>query len=263
MTTVEQIFLWIQEKAPFQWQMGFDNSGFLVGRRNATVRRVLIALDITPEVAREAVELEAELIVSHHPIIWGGAKSITDETTTGRVVLDLIEHGVAAICAHTNLDMAWGGVNDVLAQTLGLEACTLLAQEGKDDSGQPYGIGRVGEIVPRLLMDFAGFVKQALGAQGIRVVDGGREVHRIAVGGGACGSMLSDAIAMGCDTFVTSDVKYDVLLEAKARQINLIDAGHYATEHLVCPVLAQWLKQYCPVLDVVVSQRHQEVYRCI
>lgn len=263
MATVEQILDLIQEKAPFQWQMGFDNSGFLVGRKGASVSRVLVALDITLEVAQEAADWGAELIVAHHPVIWGGAKSITDESTTGRVVLELIEHGVAAICAHTNLDMARGGVNDALARALGLKNLALLAQEGRDERGELYGIGLVGEVVPQKVEQFACFVKEALSAQSVRVAEGGAEVHRVAVGGGACGSMLSDVIAKGCDTFVTSDVKYDVFLEAKARHINLIDAGHYPTENLVCPVLAQWIGEAFPALEVEVSKQHREVYRCL
>ena len=260
MTTAEQIFSCIQERAPFQWQMSFDNAGFLVGRRQAPVSRVVVALDITPEVVREAVDVEAQLIVAHHPVIWGGAKSITDDTTTGRVVMELIEHRIAAICAHTNLDMAWGGVNDVLAQALGLRELALLAREGADETGWPYGIGRVGTVDEQAFESFAALVKKALGCQALRIVDGGVPVRRVAVGGGSCGNMLPDAIAMGCDTFVTSDVKYDIFLEAKARGINLIDAGHYPTENLICPVLADWLRSAFPELEISVSKVHKEVY---
>ena len=97
----------------------------------------------------------------------------------------------------------------------------------------------------------------------MRVVDSGKPVHRVAVGGGSCGSMLGDVLAAGCDTFVTADVKYDVFLAAKAQGLNLLDAGHYPTENVVCPVLEGWLKEAFPDLRVAISQRHREVYHCV
>lgn len=260
MTKVYDIYKLIQEKAPFEIQMDFDNAGFLVGRAERAINRVLIALDITEAVIEEAISLGAQLIVSHHPVIWGGAKSITDQTLTGKKLLLLAENGIAAICAHTNLDAAEGGVNDVLAQKLGLTDIGQLHQDGVDGQGRPYGIGRVGTVPSRSLYDFALAVKEILGSNGIRLVDGGKPVSTVAVGGGSCGNMLKDAIAQGCDTFVTSDVKYDGFLDAKAMGINLIDAGHYPTENVICPVLQQWITDAFPDVDVVVSKSHREVF---
>lgn len=260
MTKVYDVYKLIQEKAPFEIQMDFDNAGFLVGRAERAINRVLIALDITEAVIEEAISLGAQLIVSHHPVIWGGAKSITDQTLTGKKLLLLAENRIAAICAHTNLDAAEGGVNDVLAQKLGLTDIAQLHQDGVDGQGRPYGIGRVGTVPSRSLYDFALAVKEILGSNGIRLVDGGKPVSTVAVGGGSCGNMLKDAIAQGCDTFVTSDVKYDGFLDAKAMGINLIDAGHYPTENVICPVLQQWITDAFPDVDVVVSKSHREVF---
>ena len=120
MTNVQTVYDFLQEKAPFELQLGFDNAGFLVGRRDAAVSRILVSLDITEPVIQEAVERKAQLIVSHHPVIWGGAKSVTDQTPTGRKLLALAENHIAAICAHTNLDTVADGVNDALARRLGL-----------------------------------------------------------------------------------------------------------------------------------------------
>ena len=119
MTNVQTVYDFLQEKAPFELQLGFDNAGFLVGRRDAAVSRILVSLDITEPVIQEAVERKAQLIVSHHPVIWGGAKSVTDQTPTGRKLLALAENHIAAICAHTNLDTVADGVNDALARRLG------------------------------------------------------------------------------------------------------------------------------------------------
>ena len=119
---------------------------------------------------------------------------------------------------------------------------------------------RSGVVPQQNLYDFAQAVKKLLGSHGIRLVDGGRPVRRVAVGGGACASMLEDAAAKGCDTFVTSDVKYDGFLDAKAMGINLIDAGHFPTENVVCPVLRDWLARRFPQLTVDISQHHHEVF---
>lgn len=260
MVSVKQIHQLIQEKAPFELQMGFDNSGFLVGRGERLVNRVLVALDITEPVIEEAIRYGAQLIIAHHPVIWGGAKTVTDETVMGRKLLLMAEHGIAAICAHTNLDAVEDGVNDALAVKLGLSDIGQLHQDGVDRQGRPYGIGRVGTVPTQSLYDFALSVKQILGSNGIRLVDGGKPVHTVAVGGGSCGNMLQDAIAQGCDTFVTSDVKYDGFLDAKALGINLIDAGHYPTENVICPVLKEWVEDAFPEVDVIISGCHKEVF---
>lgn len=254
MATVGDIYEFLNERAPFSMQMDFDNAGFLVGRRGTTVRRVLVALDITNAVIEEAAAKHCELIVAHHPVIWGGARSVTDETPTGRKLLALAEHGIAAICAHTNLDMARGGVNDALAAALGLTNTQLLRQDDVDLNGHPCGIGRTGYVKEQSLTEFAQFVKRTLGAGGVRAADGGQRVHKVAVGGGACGDMLRDALAQGCDTFVTADVKYDVFLDACARGINLIDAGHFPTEHVICRVLLGWIEERFPHIVGVLSQ---------
>ena len=103
-------------------------------------------------------------------------------------------------------------------------------------------------------------VKGLLSANGIRLVDGGRPVRRVAVGGGACASMMEDAVAQGCDTFVTSDVKYNQFLDAKALGLNLVDAGHFPTENVICPVLQDWLSQRFPQISTVISKRNREVF---
>ena len=218
MAAVTEIFEAMDRWAPFETQMDFDNAGFLVGRGGREVGKILVALDITEEVAEEAERWGTQLIVAHHPVIFHPARQITDGTPTGRILLRLIEGGVAAICAHTNLDAAQDGVNECLARALGL---TELEQ---------------------------------------RLTDGGRPVSRVAVGGGSCGSMLGDAAALGCDTFVTADVKYDQFLEAKALGITLMDAGHYATEQVVCPKIVEYLARCFPALEVRMSRTHREVY---
>lgn len=262
MADVMEVYRALDNWAPFDTQMDFDNAGFLVGRGDRPVSRVLVALDITEQVVEEAGGWGAQLVVSHHPVIFHPVKTITDASPLGRTLLRLAELGIAAICAHTNLDAAQGGVNDALAQGLGLSDTAPLHQDGTDSQGRPYGIGRVGRAHQAGLDAgrYAAFVKERLGAASVRYVDGGVPVDKVAVGGGSCGSMLSDVLAAGCDTFVTADVKYDVFLEAKALGINLMDAGHYATEQVVCPRLVRFLEERFPRVEVRLSGGHKEVY---
>lgn len=265
MAAVKDFFQFIDGIAPFAIQEGFDNAGFLAGRGDRTVEKVLVALDITEAVASEAAGWGAQLIVAHHPIIFQPTRSVTDESVVGRVLLALIENGIAAICAHTNLDAAQDGVNDCLARALGLTDVGQLHQEGEDAQGRPYGIGRTGTAHrPGLsAAEYAAFVKERLGSASVRFADGGRPVEKVAVGGGSCGSMLEDALAQGCDTFVTADLKYNQFLDAKALGLNLLDAGHFPTENVVCAPLAARLAQAFPQVEVRLSKVHREIYDAV
>ena len=264
MATVKEIYDHLDTLAPFGLQMGFDNSGLLVGHTDAPVSKIMVALDITQEVIAEAVAARCQLIVSHHPIIFRPAKSITDGDPVGECLLALTENHMAAICAHTNLDVVEGGVNDALAQVLNLTQPELLHQDGLDPQGRPYGIGRIGTVSGfESVREFAAFVQTRLGANGLRLEDAGKKVHKVAVGGGACGEYMVEALQKGCDTFVTSDVKYNTFLDARALGINLIDAGHFSTENVVCPILAGWLTEGFPGVEVMISKVHHEVFSCI
>ena len=241
----ERLCLW----APPETQMDFDNSGFLLGHGERAVTRVLLSLDITAPLIEEAAAWGAELIVSHHPLIFHPLRSL-HETGEGGRALRLAEKGIPAICMHTNLDIARGGVNDVLIRLLGAEP---------EASLDPEGCGRVGTLPEAMpLCDFLARCKERLGAEGLRYVNGGRPVRRLAVMGGSGGSALGCAVAMGCDSYVTADVKHDVFLEAAELGVNLIDAGHFCTENPVIPALCARLREAFPEVDFRVSRRHTQ-----
>lgn len=251
MTKVSDILSFLEEKAPCGLKLEFDNVGHLVGRAGQEVHKVLVALDITDEVIEEAKEWGAELIVSHHPLIFFAVKSVTDESWVGRRILRMAEEGIAAICMHTNLDAAQGGVNDALMKALGAEVSETLDPVS--------GIGRIGELPEP--MDFGGFlayVKSALAVNGLRYHDAGRPVRRIGCCGGSGGGDIALAHEAGCDCYVTADVKYDQFLEAKNLGIGLIDADHFCTENVVVPVLAGWLREAFPSIDVRISEKHAQ-----
>lgn len=262
MATVENFYKFIDQIAPFATQEDFDNAGFLLGRGDRPVEKVLVALDVTEAVASEAADWGAHLIVAHHPVIFQPARSVTDESPVGRVLLALAENRIAAICAHTNLDAAQAGVNDCLARALELTDVGQLRQAGVDVRGRPYGVGRTGTAHRSGLSaaEYAAFVKERLGSASVRFVDGGKPVRKVAVGGGACGSLMEDALIRGCDTFITADLKYNSFLDAKALGLNLMDAGHFPTENVVCVPLASRLAEAFPQVEVRVSQVHREIY---
>lgn len=251
MTTAQDILQFIETIAPKELKMDGDNVGLLCGRRNKEVRKVLVALDPFPHVCREAAEIGADLLVTHHPLIFQPLPSITEQTTIGQAILELVSHDISTINAHTNLDCADGGVNDTFAQCLGLDNIRKIPEDS-------VGVLRQGEIAEQDLDAFLAHVKQALGCQCLRYVPGGKPVRRVAVGGGACGSEFPAVLASGCDTFVTADLKYNHFCDAEAFGINLIDAGHFHTENPVCPVLAQKLQAAFPEVTVVLSENHTD-----
>lgn len=259
MATVADVLQFIESIAPPYMKESWDNVGLLCGRRGREVKKILVALDPFRNVIDEAVALGADLIVTHHPLIFGDSlTAVNEDTETGRCLLRLAENGIAAINAHTNLDLAPGGINDVLAETLGLENVEVLAPEGTDEQGRPYGLLRAGQVAEQPLEQFLSAVKERLGCGGLRYVDGGRPVRKVCVGGGSCGGAFAEAAAHGCDTLVTADVKYNQFRSAYEMGLSLIDAGHFHTENPAMPVLAGKLRAAFPGVQVEISKKHTD-----
>jgi len=258
MTTVNDILLFLEKLAPNSMKMDWDNVGLLCGSKSKEVRKILVALDPFESVCKEAAQLGADLLITHHPLIFQPVKALTDDTSIGRAILTLIQGGISAINAHTNLDCAPGGVNDVLAQSLSLRNVEVIAPSGVDEEGRSWGLLRKGSVEPQNLEQFLRHIKTALNCSGLKYVDAGKPVSKVAVGGGACGGELRDAVNAGCDTFVTADVKYNQFWDAKELGLNLIDAGHFHTENPVCSVLVQKLQTAFPEVTVILSENHTD-----
>lgn len=258
MKTVRDIYNALFAFAPAEMKYDWDNVGLLCGRFDAEADTVLVALDPMPDVIEEAKAVGAQCIVTHHPLIFEAPRAVNDESYTGRCILSLAEAKIAAINLHTNLDVCPGGVNDVLAETLGLTDISVLNPIGCDGQGRPYGLIRTGTVRRQTLPDFAAFVKQTLGCPGVRFADAGKPVSRVAVGGGSCGSEINAVLAAGCDTLVTADLKYNHFEEARYRGLNLIDAGHFETENPVCAVLERVLREALPEIRVLRAKRHKD-----
>ena len=255
MVTVQELYSFMNELAPVRYRMDFDNVGLLVGDPSAQVTRVVTALDITDDVISEACDWGAEIIISHHPLIFHALKQVSQEDLVGRKILAMARSGIAAICMHTNLDVAQGGVNDALMETLGGQVTGLLEPTGFDEDGTPLGCGRIGTLsTPMELADFLKLVTSRLLVSGLKYC-GESPVQKIAVCGGSGGSLLELAFEAGCDTLVTADVKYDRFLAAKELGVNLIDADHFCTENVVVPVITEKLRTRFPEVEFRISER--------
>lgn len=231
----------LDRRAPFSTALSFDNSGILCGDPNREIRRVLLSLDVTYDVIDQASAWGADVIVTHHPALFAAQKRFSPSDRVYR----LIERGIAAVSAHTNLDAAQGGVNDVLAQRIGLTE--IEPWIGND----PDFVSRKGMLdSPRPLTEFAAFVKDVLKTDTLRYADGGRPVSKVALCSGSGGDMWECLVGTDVDTLLTGEAKYHHFLEAAQAGINLVEAGHFATENLILPVLAQWLTEADPSLEI-------------
>lgn len=253
MITVKAVYEYLDSRYPYRLQESYDNSGIMVdcGRE---VTKAVVSLDVTRDVIRYAASAGAELIVSHHPVIFRPLRQLTHEMP----VFALVAHGISAISAHTNYDIAPGGVNDLLATKLDLQNIRPIfsvSEQVQDGLVQKNYIGRVGELSEPLSPgEFADYVMEKLrGRRGVEYVDGGKSIQTVAVGGGACGEFVFECPKNGIDAFVTGEAKHHELLYAAQNGITLIPAGHYATEAVALSGLASALREGFPTLSVEVT----------
>lgn len=245
MTHIRDIYDVIDGAAPFSAALEFDNVGLLVGDGDTPVTRVLLALDITPAVVEEAAALKAELVISHHPVIFAPLRSLSSRD----VPFLLTKRGVAALCCHTNLDRSpVCGVNVALAGKLGLRNV-----RAEDVFGRQSVLfsGELEEPVePK---EFAGLVKERLETGSVQLMDGGRPVKKIFFCSGAGGDELSNAACRGADAFLTGELKHHEALEAARLGLTCVAAGHYETEKPFGAFLASYLKKRLPDVEFSVS----------
>lgn len=220
MVKVQQIWDWLNAFAPFDSAEGFDNVGLLMGDKNAEVHTVLFGMDITEALAKQAVELGAELIITHHPFIFRSIKRIDYTGPQGRTMSLLMQRGINVIAAHTNYDKAPGGICDSLAHALGLNAV-----ESCDD------YVRVGTLpAPLSPVDFAAVIRKALRVDPRCCYAQDKLITRVAVSGGAYGEGYEAALAAGADAYVVGEIGYHNVADATACGLVVYDAGHFATE---------------------------------
>lgn len=242
---VRELYAFLEEKIPRSLSCDWDNDGLMVCPDDTKeVRRVLVALDITAAVAEQAIKEGYDLVVSHHPLIFHPLKSVAVGETIANKVIRLLTSGISAMSFHTRLDAVGGGVNDVLANAVGLCDVTPFGKDGEE-------IGRIGNLPqPMTLKNFAALVKDATGAKYVQISDGGKLVSRVAVLGGGGAGESGAAAAAGADTYLTGDLRHDQLTEAPERGMNLVQGGHFFTENLVCDRIRDLLLEADETLTV-------------
>jgi len=251
---VRDVYEIINAFAPFDTQMGFDNSGLLAGNMSRAVSGILCALDLSMPVIEEALEIRANLIVTHHPILFKGRKNLRDDDTEGAMLCALIKHDISLIAAHTNYDIAVGGVNDVLAAKLGLINVT--ACEADED-----GLLRIGDTEPLTLEDFTKKVSECLHDSVRAYGPRDKMIRRVALCGGSAGEYAEAALRAGADAYITGEMRYHDSIDLAQRGFATLHCGHDATEKPAVYALAERLK--AAGVPVTVSERDILSATCI
>lgn len=242
---VGELYLALNQKIPSALSCDWDNDGLMCcPDPEKSVSRVLVALDITAEVVARAIEGGYDLIVSHHPLIFSPLRALDPRDPVAKKVIRLLLSGITAMSFHTRLDAVEGGVNDVLASSLGLVDVTPFGANGE-------AIGRIGTLPKEMSTEeFARLAKEVLAADQILLSDAGLPVRRVAVLGGGGASEVLAAKCAGADTYLTGELKHNNLTDAPETGINLLAGGHFYTENLVCDRICEILKEIDPTLSV-------------
>ena len=235
--TVQNVAEVMNRIAPKSLAEDWDNPGLLVGKFSAEVDKIFVCLDVSEENIKVAADFGAQLIISHHPIIFHAVKNFRTDLPLGRKIELLIKNDISVFAAHTNLDSAIGGVNDVLAEKIGLTEIKMFGDE-------EISLGRLGKLSePMTAENFAELVKKNLNAESVRLVNAGDFlIKKVGICSGAGSEFISKAKFFGADAFVTGDLKYHEAQNAVENKIHVVDAGHFATEFPIVHALSQKLQ---------------------
>jgi len=258
MSTIANIATFLEQLAPGRLAEEWDNVGLLVGCQSQTVTKLMTCLTVTPASAAEAIEAGAQLIVAHHPMPFQAMRRLTDDTTAGRLLLDLIAARVAVYSPHTAFDSAAEGVNQRLAEGLQLHDIVPLVPHAE---GQ--GTGRWGRLVDSMLLGkLADRLKRFLAIDRLQMVGQPKKaVRTVAVACGAAGEFLEVAKENDCDAMVIGEARFHTCLEAEASDIGLLLPGHFASERFAVECLAQVLEGRFPDIEVWASRNEHDPMR--
>lgn len=262
MPKIKDIVSAMEEIAPRSAAYEWDNPGLMTGDPETEITKAIVALDVDDNVITEAIKKGANLIITHHPLIFAPIKSVTTADKTGKFLLRLIENHIAVFSAHTNLDMSPIGTNARLAELLELENIEFLMPSADG----VYAMGRVGTLKQKMKTeDFAEFVKDKLGLNHMVFIKSAEYVSKIGLctGHGSDREFLRAAKEKGCDGYVTGDVSYHEAQEALHLNLSLFDGTHYATETIVTPNVASYLKAKFPLLDILISETDGQTHKII
>lgn len=262
MITVRNIEQYMNNFCPPGLAFDGDNVGLIVGRADKEVKKALITLDVDEKVASEAAELGADLIISHHPLMFRPIRRLTSSDPMQRTLMLLVRNDISLFSAHTNLDCVWGGLNDYLASRLGIKNTSVIETVSSDGSVF-HGFGRIGELESETTLgQMLTVCCDVLGASGVRYIgDTERKIRKVAVNCGGGADAMDRCIELGADLFVTGDVKYNPARDAYDNNMALIDAGHYETEHIVIDLLYDKLSEEFSEAVFIKSEANVPVWK--
>lgn len=264
MVKVAEVMGVMEEIAPKRFAEDWDNPGLLVGSPNNETDKILVALDADERVIDKAIEINAKLIVTHHPLIFKPLKSVRSDLPDGAKLFKLIEHNISVFSAHTNLDSAKDGVNDILAKKLELTNTEPLTTNENGEAS----LGRIGRLEKEITTDeFIEKVKTILNLPCLKTVKSAKNqtIKKVALCGGSGAEFITRAAFLGADAYVTGDVKYHDGQRAKSLDITVIDAGHFATEYPIVKELANRLKDAFSKkeLEIIEDAEGKDVFEII
>ncbi|MDR0918048.1 MAG: Nif3-like dinuclear metal center hexameric protein [Oscillospiraceae bacterium] len=249
---IKEIYNFIETFAPFKLSSNYDNTGILVNT-NRDIKKILLSLDITKDVVKEAIETNTNLIISHHPIIFHPLKRLSADIPA----VKLAAENIGVIAAHTNFDAASYGISDIMAELLGLENTGECLEEVK--GFENCGYGRICTCKEISTLDLVKKVKEVFDCKFVRYIDSGKQNTRVAVCSGSGANLFPVAFEMGCDVLITGDIKHDLFVDAFNCGFSLIDAGHFYTENVGMIWLKKQLKKQFPSLDINIAEKNIDI----
>jgi len=245
-TFVKDILTAIDSIAPWDLAESWDNSGLQVGDIDSVVHRLGISLDVTPDIVDEAIAANIDCLLTHHPFFFKPLKMIDFSSIEGRVIYKAAKSGISIISAHTNFDIARSGLNDVLAEKIGLcDISPMIGIKGKSENDPLVGIGRIGQLPEAIaLSEFALQIKKKFGLSHVRYVGNpDKKIKKISICSGSGGSLIRDFFENGSDLYISGDLKYHEARDTEARGKAFLDIGHFASEIIMIDALAKNLKE--------------------
>ena len=242
----------LEKQSPKSYACDWDNVGLLVGREDKEIQKIYIALDATDEAIEEAIANGADMLLTHHPMIFKGMKRVTQEDFTGRRIIRLIQNDMVYYAMHTNFDVM--GMADLAADYLGISDTRVLEITSVSETGEE-GIGRYGSLKKEMTVrECCEEVKQAFSLENVKVFgDLERKVKTAAISPGSGKSVISNALQAGVDVLITGDIDHHEGIDAVAQNMTVIDAGHYGVEHIFIPYMEQYLKREAKELEIAVQ----------
>ncbi|HHU48409.1 MAG TPA: Nif3-like dinuclear metal center hexameric protein [Clostridiales bacterium] len=259
---VSDIIKLMEEIAPPWLAESWDNVGLQVGSRHEPVKKIMVTLDVTADVIREAADKNVDLIIAHHPILFKPIKALTDNTVTGSQVAALIRSGISVYVAHTNFDKAQGGTDDTLAELLGLKDIRPLTMDAEHPS-----FGRIGRLRSKLPLEaYLNKIKKALNAYRVDYIGNPeKEIEIAACCAGAGGDLIEAAQNAGADLFITGEAKYHELLSVMDGDMTMAVLGHFTTEYPAMAALKQrlqnWLNALQYNIEIIPSEDYGKCFR--